>query len=189
MVFSARSRAYPTSQRIESDERLFHDRDGVFLRLFLEDVQRPVHDVFGDPRLPVEHDGVDHLGDQHVAVHGIGRNDPLGNETSPGHTIEPPRPVASEWETHDNDDSRLPSCKAGTEPTLFYPSRQTRRGSEGTSTRKSGKLFGPLGTVLRPRLPSVRDTNGIQLPTDDVVPNAGKVLHLSLIHISEPTRL
>src|SRR5512143_3063685 len=160
-------------------DRLFQDRYGVFLRLFLENVQRPVHDVLGDPRLPVEHDGVDHLGDQHVAVHGIGRNDPLGNETSPGHTIEPPRPVASEWETHDNNGSRLEYAETGAEPNLLYPSRQTRRGLEGTSTLKMGKLFGSLCTVLRPRLPSVLDTNGIQLPTDDVITNARKVLYPS----------
>src|SRR5665647_1716817 len=165
--------------RLHVLDRLFQDRDGIVFGLFLEDVQRSVHDVLGNARLSVEHDGVDHLGDQHVAVHGVGRNDPLGNETSPGHTIEPPRPVDSEWETYDNNDSRLTCGEAGAVPNLFYPSRQTRRGLEGTSTLKVGKLFGSLGTVLRPRLPSVLDTNGIQLPTDDVIANAGKVLYAS----------
>src|SRR5512139_3006206 len=63
------------------------------------------------------------------------------------------------------------------EPTLSYPSRQTRRGPDGTTVPIVGKLFGSLGAVLRPRLPSVLDADGIQLPADDVVANAGEVLH------------
>src|SRR5512134_1484026 len=66
---------------------------------------------------------------------------------------------------------------AGPEPPLSYPSRQARRGPDGTTVPIGGKLFGPLGAVLRPRLPSVLDADGIQLPADDVVPNAGEVLH------------
>src|SRR5512139_251509 len=72
---------------------------------------------------------------------------------------------------------RRASRGAGPELPLFYPSRQTRRGPDGTTVPIVGKLFGSLGAVLRPRLPSVLDADGIQLPADDVVANAGEVLH------------
>ena len=67
--------------RLDVLDRLLEDRQRVFLRLFLEIVQRAVDDVLGDALLAVAASCVDHLGDEHVAVHGIGRTTRL--ETKP----------------------------------------------------------------------------------------------------------
>src|SRR5512139_547413 len=60
---------------------------------------------------------------------------------------------------------------------VFYPFRPNCRREVGTSCSGRGKLFGSFCAVLRPRLPSVLDTNGIQLSAYDVVPNPGEILH------------
>jgi len=69
---------------------------------------------------------------------------PAWNETSPGHTIEPPRPVASEWKTHSNDGSRLTCGEAGAEPTrLPFPAEPPGIGRNLYA--ESGEAIGSLG--------------------------------------------
>jgi hypothetical protein len=72
-------------RRLRVLDGFLEDRDGIFLGLLLQDLHRSVHEPLGDPRLPLKHHRMDHLRDENVPVHGIGRNDSPGNVPSPGH--------------------------------------------------------------------------------------------------------
>ncbi len=70
--------------------------------------------------------------------------------------------------------SEIPVDHGGYHP--FYPFRRICRERPVLPRYGRGKLFGSFCSVLRPRLPSVLDTNGIQLPAYDVIPHTGEIL-------------
>src|SRR3990170_2624501 len=172
--------SHPAGLDLDDGLAVFHglleDAYRIFLRLLLDDLHRTVEDFLRDGFLPLAHDPVDHPRNERIAVDRIRPYDPSGHKPSSGHqesllTV----PASSLNKQVATTHGRAP--RGAWRPSVTLPPfRRKCRERPVLPRAGQGKLFGSFCSVLRPRLPSVLDTNRIQLSSYDVVPHAGEVL-------------